>query len=84
MSGGELAVIFIVAFLVFGPKRLPELGRTIGKVMREIRKAMEDVKEQVNTEYERTEKESKDEAAKLPTEAKMIEDKTEEEDKGKT
>ncbi|RJQ56639.1 MAG: twin-arginine translocase TatA/TatE family subunit [Nitrospiraceae bacterium] len=40
----ELIVIFIVAFLVFGPKRLPELGRTLGKGMRELKAAMRNVK----------------------------------------
>jgi Tat protein translocase TatB subunit len=35
----ELIVIFIVVFLVFGPKRLPELGYTLGKTMNEIKKA---------------------------------------------
>ncbi len=41
----ELIVIFIVAFLVFGPKKLPELGRTLGKGMRELKAAMRGVKE---------------------------------------
>lgn len=46
----ELILIFIVALLVFGPKRLPELGRTIGKGMAEIKKAMYGVKEQMDSE----------------------------------
>ena len=46
----ELIVIFIVALLVFGPKRLPELGRTIGKGMAEIKKAVHGVKEQMDSE----------------------------------
>ncbi|UCH80156.1 MAG: twin-arginine translocase TatA/TatE family subunit [Nitrospiraceae bacterium] len=41
----ELIVIFIVAFLVFGPKKLPELGRTLGKGMRELKTAMRSVKD---------------------------------------
>lgn len=41
----ELIVIFIVAFLVFGPKKLPELGRTLGKGIRELKSAMRGVKE---------------------------------------
>jgi sec-independent protein translocase protein TatB len=43
----ELIVIFIVAFLVFGPKRLPELGRTLGKGMRELKSAMRGVKDSI-------------------------------------
>ncbi|MDP2278857.1 MAG: twin-arginine translocase TatA/TatE family subunit, partial [Nitrospirota bacterium] len=36
--------------LVFGPKRLPELGRTIGKGMAELKKAMYGIKEQMDSE----------------------------------
>jgi len=46
----ELILIFIVALLVFGPKRLPELGRTIGKGMVELKKAMYGIKEQIDYE----------------------------------
>ena len=48
----ELIVIFIVALIVFGPKRLPELGRTLGKGILELRKAMEGIKEQMHAESE--------------------------------
>lgn len=48
----ELIVIFIVALLVFGPKRLPELGKTLGKGILELRKAMEGIKEQMREESE--------------------------------
>ena len=43
----ELILIFLVAFLVFGPKKLPELGRTIGKGLRELRAALTNVKETI-------------------------------------
>jgi len=46
----ELILIFIVALLVFGPKRLPELGRTIGKGMAELKNAMYGIKEQMDSE----------------------------------
>lgn len=45
----ELIVIFIVALIVFGPKRLPELGRSLGKFVLEARKALQDVKTQINS-----------------------------------
>ncbi|MGD1075821.1 MAG: twin-arginine translocase TatA/TatE family subunit [Thermodesulfovibrionales bacterium] len=82
-SSGELVVIFIVAFLVFGPKRLPELGRALGKVLRELNKAMHDVKDQMDTDYEKTEKETINETAKAPVEGDITEDKPESEGKGK-
>lgn len=46
----ELIVIFIVALLVFGPKKLPELGKTLGKGLAELRRAMQGVKEQMDAE----------------------------------
>lgn len=46
----ELIVIFVVALLVFGPKRLPEIGRALGKGLAEFRKAMQGVKDQIDTE----------------------------------
>jgi sec-independent protein translocase protein TatA len=33
----ELAIVLIIALVVFGPKRLPELGRSLGKGIREFR-----------------------------------------------
>ena len=48
----ELIVIFVVALIVFGPKRLPELGKTLGKGLFELKKAMEGIKEQMNEEAE--------------------------------
>ncbi len=40
----ELAVIFLVALLVFGPKKLPELGKSLGKGLREFKKATNELK----------------------------------------
>ena len=39
----EIFIIMIVALLVFGPKKLPEIGRSIGKGLREFKKASNDV-----------------------------------------
>jgi len=47
----ELIVIFIVALLVLGPKKLPELGRALGKGMNELKKALQDVKDTVGPEF---------------------------------
>jgi Tat protein translocase TatB subunit len=41
----ELIVIALVALLVVGPKRLPQLGKTIGKSLREFRRASDDFKQ---------------------------------------
>jgi len=52
----ELIIIFVVALLVFGPKKLPELAKTFGKGLGDIRRAFQDVKEQVETEFDETNK----------------------------
>ena len=41
----ELAVIFIVALLIFGPKRLPEFARSLGKGLAEFRRASSDLRQ---------------------------------------
>jgi len=46
----ELILIFIVALLVFGPKRLPEIGRTLGKALGEFKKATDDLKNTIERE----------------------------------
>jgi TatA/E family protein of Tat protein translocase len=46
----EIAFILVLALLIFGPKKLPEIGRTLGKGMAEFRKATNDLKRSVNTE----------------------------------
>jgi Tat protein translocase TatB subunit len=43
----ELILVLIIALVVVGPSRLPELGRTIGKAMREFRKIQDDVKDTI-------------------------------------
>lgn len=40
----ELLVVLAIALLVVGPKKLPDLGRTIGKSMREFRRAQDELK----------------------------------------
>ncbi len=48
VAPSEIIVIMLVVLLLFGSKRLPELARGIGKATRQFRKAMEDVKEEIN------------------------------------
>ena len=43
----ELVAIFVVALLVFGPEKLPEMGRQVGKAIREFRKFQESMQGQV-------------------------------------
>ena len=46
----EILFILVVALLIFGPRRLPEIGRTIGKALGEFRRATTDLKRSIDTE----------------------------------
>ncbi len=47
----ELVIIFLVALLVFGPERLPEVGRTLGKWLGEIGKGIQNARTQMEKEF---------------------------------
>jgi sec-independent protein translocase protein TatB len=50
LSFGEIAIIAVLALLLLGPERLPEAAKTIGKGLRDFRRATEDLKGQIETE----------------------------------
>lgn len=52
----ELIVIFVIALVVFGPKKLPDLGKSIGRAMAEFKKASEEFQESVRSEMKEVEK----------------------------
>jgi sec-independent protein translocase protein TatA len=54
----EMMVIFVLALLLFGPKKLPELGRTIGKAMTEFRRASNELKQTFDREMRNLEQET--------------------------
>jgi len=45
----ELVVIFVIALIVFGPKNLPQLGRALGRAMREFRRASDEFRSTIET-----------------------------------
>ncbi len=47
IGSGELFIILIAVFLIFGPKRIPEIANKIGKAFYEMKKASNDVKKQI-------------------------------------
>ncbi|UCG39277.1 MAG: twin-arginine translocase subunit TatB [bacterium] len=49
----EILVILVVALIVIGPRRLPELAKTLGKGLAEFKKAADDLQETVRTDLER-------------------------------
>jgi len=52
LGGPELFLIFVVALIVFGPRKLPDIGKSLGKMMSEFRRASNDFKSTIETEVE--------------------------------
>src|SRR5436189_6265662 len=63
----ELIIIFVIALIIFGPRKLPELGRSLGKSLAEFKKASNELRSTLEEEI-RIE-EQKEVAAKQPTPA---------------
>ncbi|MCI0443464.1 twin-arginine translocase TatA/TatE family subunit [bacterium] len=51
----EIVLIFIIALVLFGPKKLPELGKSIGKALGELKRASNDIKRSIEKEIDDTE-----------------------------
>jgi sec-independent protein translocase protein TatA len=48
----EMLLIFLMALMVFGPRKLPEIGKQLGKFMSEIKRTSEDFKQKLESEVE--------------------------------
>jgi len=64
----ELIVILLVALIIVGPKRLPEVGRSIGKSLRELRRATDEVRYSFETSLDDDEREADGDVAPDATE----------------
>ena len=56
---GEVLLIIVVVMIIFGPGRMVEIARTLGRIMRTLKKASFDLTTQVTKEIESEEKEPK-------------------------
>jgi sec-independent protein translocase protein TatB len=52
LGGQEILFILVLALIVFGPKKLPEIGKSIGRMMNEFRKASNDFRRTLEEEVE--------------------------------
>jgi len=52
LGGPELFLILVVALIVFGPRKLPDIGKSVGRMMAEFRKASNDFKRTIEDEVE--------------------------------
>ncbi|MDD4107573.1 MAG: twin-arginine translocase TatA/TatE family subunit [Prolixibacteraceae bacterium] len=48
VSGGELVLVMLLALLFFGSKAIPDIAKTLGKGMREFKKATNEIKREIN------------------------------------
>jgi sec-independent protein translocase protein TatA len=74
----ELIVIFVIALIVFGPKKLPELGRSLGKGIAEFKKATNELhsqlEEEIRLDVERTASRAPQETAQVSAAAPQVTD----------
>src|ERR1700693_246674 len=65
----ELILIFVIALLVFGPKNLPQLGRSLGRAMREFRRASDEFRSTIETNLQINEPDPVPSVTPAPAEA---------------
>lgn len=69
----ELIIIFVIALIIFGPRKLPELGRSLGKSLAEFKRASNELKstleEEIRVEEQRSDAAKAAAAAPPPTTA---------------
>ncbi len=78
IGAGEILLILVIALIIWGPKRLPEIARTLGRVTRTLKKASYDLTSQVTRELDIRETDDK-EKPRLPRTGKKSHTKTEKE-----
>ncbi|MGO9123398.1 MAG: twin-arginine translocase TatA/TatE family subunit [Terriglobales bacterium] len=70
MGFSETIFLFFLALLIFGPKKLPEIARQLGKAMNELRRASNEFKAQIESEISHLELEQQQRALPPPEEPK--------------
>jgi sec-independent protein translocase protein TatA len=65
----ELIIIFVIALIIFGPRKLPELGRSLGKSLAEFKKASNELKSTLEEEIRLEEQRSTLEEKKAATQS---------------
>lgn len=68
----EMAVIMVVALLIFGPKKLPEIGRSVGKAVRSFQEASNEFQNEFRREAEEIEQAVKTSAEIEPKQLKAV------------
>lgn len=56
ISGGEILVILLIVFIVLGPGKIPEIARSLGRMMNEVKKASSDISKEFRKETDAIER----------------------------
>jgi len=59
LGAGEILIILVIAFLLFGPKQLPEVGRQVGKAVKGFKETADDLRKSVEPELNMIQQEVK-------------------------
>ncbi len=59
LGAGEILIILVIAFLLFGPKQLPEVGRQVGRAVKGFKETAEDLRKSVEPELNMIQQEVK-------------------------
>ncbi len=65
----ELLIVLVIALVIFGPKRLPDMGRQLGKGLREFRKATSEIQDHFDLDLEGKNDKEQEPAAETPVAA---------------
>src|SRR5580692_4909909 len=68
MGFSETIFLFFLALLIFGPKKLPEIARQVGKVLNDLRRASNEFKAQIESEISHLEREQRQRSLPPPEE----------------
>ena len=63
----ELVIIFVIALIIFGPRKLPELGKSLGRSINEFKRASNELRSTLEDEVRVEEQRSRSTAATPPT-----------------
>ena len=64
----EMIFIFVIALIIFGPKKLPEIGRQVGRALNEFKRASNEFKAQIESEIDRIDLEERSQQILPPSE----------------
>lgn len=70
----ELVIILVIALIIFGPRKLPELGKSLGKSINEFKKASTELQNTLEKEIQLEEQKERDEKAKTTAPAAQVVD----------